>query len=391
MAEFAPPDLATMSLDTTPDLPPSLAELHNKTAPEILASLNSTPLFMTELEDNDGLEAFKALAYEGTPIESSTNFKEHGNECFKCKQWPDAKEFYTKGITILLAEVRKRQRGEKSESEPVGQEREGEIKEELSILETLLVNRAATHLSLKNYRSCTLDCANALRLNPSNIKALYRSSRALLSLSRITEADDACARGLELDADNAPLLGIAQEIIKKNAEIQARRQREAERELNERKKLVLLKTALKARNIKTRSTPQPPEMEDAAIAMTPDPLDPQSMLTFPTILLYPLQLQSDFIKAFNELNTVAEHLEDIFPAEWDKEGEYTVKGTEAYMETVKGGLIKVGRKVSLMKVLSEGDVEVVDQVVRIYVVPKKKAAGWIEEWKRKKVLENNIE
>jgi len=188
----------------------SLPANTSKTTDELLADLNSHPLFMTELEENDDLEALRALQYEGTPLEIATNFKEQGNEVFKIKRWVDAKEFYNKGVTVLIAEVRKRQRATKKVKGD-----EEEIKKEVAILEALLVNRAACHLELKNYRSCTLDCTAALGINPKNIKAYYRSAKALLALNRIKDADEACAKGLELDSGNAPLQALAKEIIKK--------------------------------------------------------------------------------------------------------------------------------------------------------------------------------
>lgn len=54
------------------------------------------------------------------------------------------------------------------------------------------------------------------------------------------------------------------------------------------------------------------------------------------------------------------------------------------METVAGGLIKVGKKMSLGKVLGSGKAEVVDGLVTVSVVPKEKTADWIEEFKKRK-------
>jgi tetratricopeptide (TPR) repeat protein len=376
----APPS-STSKDGTTPDLPPAMAALRNKPAEEILADLNKMPLFMTSLEENDELEALKALAYEGTPLEVASGFKERGNESFKERGWKDAKEYYGKGIQVLLAEVRKRQEGEHTAAD------KEETMKEVSVLEACLVNRAACHLELKNYRSCVMDCGSAIKINSGNIKAYYRSAKALLALDRIAEADDACARGLELDSENKALQGVANEIIKKNEKIADKKRKEAEREVRRRKEVATLKAALKARNIKTRKTAQPPEMEDAKVELTPDPVDPSSTLSFPTVLLYPLALESDFIKAFNEMQTLGDHLAYILPLPWDKKGEYTPTGVECYMETLTGGLIKVGRKVTLLKVLSEGNVEVVDDVVRMFVVPKGSAEVWVKEFKQKKAAE----
>jgi hypothetical protein len=127
-------------------------------------------------------------------------------------------------------------------------------------------------------------------------------------------------------------------------------------------------------------------MEDARIQLVPDPADPTSTLAFPTVLLYPLALESDFIKEFNETETLGHHLDYILPVPWDKVL-YTPKRVECYMETITGGLVKVGRNVTLLKILTTANVEVVDGVARIFVLPKSKAEGWVQEFKRKKAAE----
>lgn len=42
---------------------------------------------------------------------------------------------------------------------------------------TLLSNRAACNLSLKNYGSVKRDCTDALKLAPGNLKALFRKAK----------------------------------------------------------------------------------------------------------------------------------------------------------------------------------------------------------------------
>lgn len=379
----------------------------NQTIEEVAAELKRSPFFMTELEENDETEAFKALAYEGTPLENGVDFKERGNEYFKQRRWVDAKEFYTRGVLILAAEERKRKlaaelnpaagpklkekgkdtKQEEKQEEEVVEASEDEICEQRATLESLYVNRAACHLELKNYRSCWLDASAALRLNPTNIKAYYRSARAFLAVGRIAEADDACARGLGFDEDNKSLKAVAKDIVAKAEEANWRARREAERVAREKRRETLVKVALRARQIRSRATPQPPEMEDAGVRLVPDPDDPASHLSFPTVLLYPAHLQSDFIKSFAETDSLADHLALVFPLPWDQEGAYTLAGVECYMETLAGGLVKVGKKVPLLKVLSGGKVEVVDEVVRISILPKAQAAGWIQEFKVKKAAE----
>lgn len=396
---MADPPTTNPASTTTPQLPPSMDAYRNLSSAEILADLNKTPLFMTELENNDELEAFKALAYEGTPSEVSQNFKEQGNDVFKLKSWADAKEFYSKAITVLQAEQRKRaeektlqdglSQAGKSEAPIPSAEDEAEIKEQLKLLEACLGNRSACHVQLKNYRSATLDCAQVIRLNPRNVKAFYRSGVALLALSKIREADDACAHGLALDPDHKDLKLLAQQIIEKAEKVDAKKRKEQEAELRVKQEAYVLKAAVKARGIRMRNTAQPPDMEDAKVRLVPDPVDPTSSLVFPTVLLYPLVLQSDFIKEFGETETVGERLGYILAeqAPWDTQREYSPKGVECYVETMTGGLIKVGQKVTLLKLLGSGSVEVVDEVVRIFVVPKQKAEGWVADFKMKKAAE----
>lgn len=86
----------------TPPPPPPGA---NQSIDELIADLNKSPLFMTSPEDadpdNPGLEALRALAYEGTPSEVAARFKGRGNECARKKRWRDAREFYSKAIGAL--------------------------------------------------------------------------------------------------------------------------------------------------------------------------------------------------------------------------------------------------------------------------------------------------
>lgn len=178
--------------------------------------------------------------------------------------------------------------------------------------------------------------------------------------------------------------GIAAKIEARQTSLNAIEQKKQEREQRAQKEKVMLSTALRARNIHTRSTAQPPDLEDASIRLSPDPIAPTSTLVFPVVLLYPLHLQSDFIKAFPEADTVPNHLEYILPLPWDERHEYTLGSVELYMETGSGGLVKVGKKITLGKVLGSPGMVIVDSVVRINVLLKSGAAGWIEEMKIRK-------
>ncbi|KAI5926730.1 TPR-like protein [Camillea tinctor] len=421
----APTPAATATGAMFPELSPGRAMTEKKTVDEVVAELKKSPFFMTELEENDDTEALKALAYEGTPLENASDFKERGNECFKQRRWADAKEFYTKGVLILAAEERKRKlaselkkpgsttstspstttastggaekkqdvNGSSSNGDNGAGATSAEIRAQRSVLESLYVNRAACHLELKNHRSCWLDGAAALRLNERNLKAYYRCARAFLAAGRLAEADDACARGLALDASNASLRAVARDIVQRSADAAAKQRREAERLAGEKRRSTLLQAALRARGIRMRATAQPPEMEDAGVRLEPDPEDARSGVVFPAVLLYPAELQSDFVKGFGEAECLGDHLAYILPPPWDSSGEYAgAEAVECYVETVGGegiapGLVKVGKKAPLLKILSSGNVEVVDELVRFYVLPKAKAAAWVQEFKMKRAAE----
>lgn len=392
-----PPPSAAQTGPTTPPLaapalPPQLAHHAGKSVDEILADLNKSPLFMTELEDNDDMAALEALSYEGTPLENATDFKDSGNEAFRERRWADAREFYGRGIAVLTGEEKRRQRGDKPrENDPDG-DAEAEVARQRAVLETLYVNRAACHLEMKNHRSCWLDCNAALRLNPRNVKAWYRSAKALLAVGRIHEADEACAGGLAVDPDNGSLKAVARDVIARSEAADKKAAEENQAKLEAAAKEVLLRKALQDRGIKVRKSARPPEMGDARLELVPDP-DNQIIgtLSFPTVLLYPLHYESDFIKAFNERESLMQHFGYVFPLPWDREGEYSANGVECFLETAAGGLVRVGKKVPLLKVLSVDNVEVVDGVVKIYTVPKAKAEGWIRDFKKAKAKEKERE
>ena len=61
---------------------------------------------------------------------------------------------------------------------------------------------------------------------------------------------------------------------------------------------------------------------------------------------------------------------------------YQAGTVECYIETVAGGLIKAGKKLPLLKIISSGKVEIIDGLLKIHVVPQGRAASWIEDFKK---------
>jgi len=223
-----------------------------------------------------------------------------------------------------------------------------------------------------------------MEVNPHNVKAHYRAAKALFALDKVDEALDVCCRGKIIDPKNTNLIALEKEIkirAEKKHEQDEKRKKERLRQAREK---MTLDAALKAREIKLRGSPRPPDLEDAAIRLSPDPLSPKSLLDFPVMLLYPTHNQSDLIKAFAEKDAIRDHLSYILPLPWDAQELYKIDTVDCYMDTITGGLIKIGKKLTLLEALTNGKTEVVDGLVRIYVVPASLAPKWIEEVKRKK-------
>lgn len=107
--------------------------------------------------DNMELDALRALQYEGTPAEVAQGFKEQGNEVVKLKRWKDGKEFYTKGLAVLVQ--REKDRSLKSPDEAGKRlsiaEDEAEIGKEKELEEICYVNRALCNLEISVFSKST--------------------------------------------------------------------------------------------------------------------------------------------------------------------------------------------------------------------------------------------
>ncbi|KAI9674186.1 MAG: hypothetical protein M1817_002004 [Caeruleum heppii] len=409
--------------NTTPALPPSFTSpAKDRPLDDFLADLNRHPLFMTSLDESDGkggvnveLEGLKALAYEGTPEEVAANFKEQGNEMFQERRWRDAREFYDRGLVVLVDTRRKREGKERKrdkedndgglvngEAELLGMDyQQGNPTTQLHLEETLLINRAACNFELQNHRMVTRDTLAALALNPQNLKAHYRLSLALLSLSKIPEAREAVHHGLTVSPANKPLQTLRDKISARATELETHQRAAHDRQTRLAAEKHALRLALHSRGILVRHTSTPPPLPPSSQTSSPpeltlsDPLSPTSTLSIPALILYPLVSQTDFIAALPTNTTLGDHLSYILPPPWNDDpevggGEYgDVGAVRCLMRTGSGGLVQVGKKVSVEGVLDsrgkeEGKVvEVLDGVLQVIVVPRGRVEGWVEEYKRK--------
>lgn len=351
-----------------PTLPPQLTQLSSKTVDDVMEELNRSPFFMTKIDETNGeggsnleLEALKALAYDGEPDEVALNFKNQGNGQYKIKLYKSAIEFYDKGISVKC--------------------------DVPDINASLYLNRAACNLELKNYRRTINDCKQSLTFDPKNIKSYYRMARAFSALEKFAEAKEALEFGLKFDKENKASLELLAKIIKREEELKAIAVKKEQEQLQKERIANNLKTALQLRNYTNINTANPAEMLKDTPMHLEDPEDVQSQLILPATIIYPTTTEFDFIATISELTTAEEIITMILdrPQEWHddpKHANFTLKKLDAYMESESGGLIKIGKKASLMKALATPKpvIPLLDNSVRLYLVPRVDAEGWLGGW-----------
>jgi tetratricopeptide (TPR) repeat protein len=337
------------AFDLINDLPDTSATSNfaGKDVEEIVEELQKHPFFMNslpdDLEDNDMLEAMRTLVYDGEPAEVAANFKNQGNDAFKLgkKGYRDALEFYSKGLAIKANDVK--------------------------LNAILHVNRAAVNLELKNYRAVLNDCAEALKLEPENVKAFYRAAKACLALGKLEEALDAADCGLKIDPKNQGLKAEKDKIATKLAEEKRKVEDKKKKEREAKMADLRLAQALRQRNLRLQGKPK---LEEAKVALD----NTTGRLFWPVFFLYPEHKESDFVRAFDEADTLADQLETMFedPAPWDSKGEYCVDNLELYVDNQKseGKLWKVPPEKTLGEVLASEGFVIVDGTPSFFVVPK---------------------
>lgn len=128
------------------------------------------PLLMTKPPDDPNeipplVEAMRQLKYSedcNTPEELAKQYKMDGNELFKQKKFHDAVASYSKGIKYL----------------------EKELNETAELKSVLFSNRAACYVMMQQYQKAVNDCKEALRINPTNMRARQRMEESLYKIRK---------------------------------------------------------------------------------------------------------------------------------------------------------------------------------------------------------------
>lgn len=225
------------------------------------------------------------------------------------------------------------------------------------------------------------DCAHALKLNSQNVKALFRSAKALFALEMFPEAIDCCEHALNVDPDNQPVKDEQAKIRKEFEQREAIRKAKELREQQIREKKMKIESALEKRKIWTAATPgfKPDHPHEIQLVEEAD------QITVPTFFLYPEHNESDLVQAFNQQDTIGDHIAEIFyeSAPWDPEHTYKPETVQVYFETEDNGgnigLMKVGLNVKFLTVLTHSKHVLRDGIARFIVVPKAESQ-WKKDW-----------
>ncbi|KAL0355043.1 UNVERIFIED_CONTAM: Tetratricopeptide repeat protein 4 [Sesamum radiatum] len=262
----------------------------------------SEPKTNEEIVDLEAIAALKESA--------ALELKEKGNEYVKMgkKHYSDAIDCYTRAINQKAL----------SNSES-------------SILYS---NRAHVNLLLGNFRRALQDAEEAIKLSPTNVKALYRAVKAALSLNLMNEAKSYCEKGLQQSPDNEELKKLAKQIDVKISE-QQQHEAEVSKAVAAAKDLI---SAFEDRRIKFGKA-----MYQELTGIKKPMLDKNKILHWPVLLLYAEVMSSDIIEDFCETDMFSVHLDMISllpnmfsesspPLPWDTENAYTRDAIELYYE-----------------------------------------------------------
>ncbi|KAJ3307135.1 hypothetical protein HDV03_002646 [Kappamyces sp. JEL0829] len=315
----------------------------NKTDQERVDAVLSHPLFMTSQDmaleyaeqNEETVSAIQSLVFDGTPQEMAENFKLQGNACFlegKMK-YKHAIKYYTQGI-----------------------ECKADDNELNSVLHS---NRAAVNLELSNFRSVLYDCAQAIKLNPKNVKAYYRSVKALLALDRIDECIDSCKHGLLIDPTNPHFARDMKKAKERGEQLAELRRLQDIKAAAKQSEEQALNQALASRKYHMKNVAEDPDDDETGVApQHPDAspyrieLLPSGELSFPVMFLYPEFSQTDVISSFKESDTFYSHFEIMFaqPAPWDPQHHYHPQALDFYFESQPEKYAKENKElVSILK------------------------------------------
>ncbi|EFJ45969.1 hypothetical protein VOLCADRAFT_105761 [Volvox carteri f. nagariensis] len=298
------------------------------------------PLFWDALpedaEEDPAFAALKALDEDLSPEERAENYKTQGNN--KLRLALSDKADTAARRTLLREAVQCYGNGLAAN---VSNPRLNSI---------LYANRAHVELMLGNFRKALDDSLAAKKLDPGNLKALFRGAKAALKLGLWEQCLQLCEEGLRHVPTNT---GVPPPLHPQEAssKLEERRQRE------ERIAAQAEAEAAPARALAEALMTRGHKMTRPQVSLgsrTKATLNPDGSLTWPVLLMYPESGQQDVVEAFGEEDTFDEHLDLMFgpdapPLEWDEAGAYSRDRIELYYLAHAGKPLNMDQLVQAMQ------------------------------------------
>jgi hypothetical protein len=261
-------------------------------------------------EDNPDMAAIQAAIDESSPEERAAGFKEQGNRAMKTglKQRKkfylrQAIEQYSEGLALEF--------------------------EDPPLRAILYSNRAQVNLLLGNNRNAMLDGHDAIRIDPTNLKAYFRAAKGALALRLYDKCREYCDAGLKICSEATIVALRAQADEEERAEAR-RKEEEAARQAAARGPARHLAEQLSMRNWRI-GRPQ------FSVGDRKPRIDTNhDEVVWPVLFFYPeAAMQSDVVEDFGEHDTFAAHLDRMFGPQapalpWDEANEYSRTAIEVY-------------------------------------------------------------
>jgi len=154
---------------------------------------------------NSNDDEFQLVDWERRRALAAT-FKEEANGKFAAGSFGEAQELYSKALSLLLHVMQqKKHQSTLSSSATIDDEEEEDDDDCIHMMAMLYANRAAAHVRLRQHDSCVRDCSEAIRLDPTYIKAFMRRAKSLIDVGKFEEAYRGIANGCQKNPTNSTL------------------------------------------------------------------------------------------------------------------------------------------------------------------------------------------
>jgi DnaJ homolog subfamily C member 7 len=128
----------------------------------------------TEQESNNSPTSMPARSEQERHHNLALSFKDEGNDQFASGHIDEAKELYTRALSML-----------------------SESTDDSRLKATCYANRAAAWLTLEMYSNCIQDCNMVLQIDPAYFKAYVRKAKAMTQQGQLQQVVDAWAEAAE--------------------------------------------------------------------------------------------------------------------------------------------------------------------------------------------------